>query len=147
MGYTSYEAIKDLMIFKIEYIYLKLAIMGMFTFYTMQTIIAGLNVLFFSKDVETLLPLPIWEIFTRKKRSSAEAKLPINQSITNYLSLSLLCCCKSSDNSLCVCNISTCSYILHCCNSLVELLLLVVCNAQQVVDIATTLVCSLCCKS
>ena len=61
MGYTSYEAIKDLMIFKIEYIYLKLAIMGMFTFYTMQTIIAGLNVLFFSKDVETLLPLPIKE--------------------------------------------------------------------------------------
>lgn len=59
MGYTSYETINALVTFKIEYLFIKLMLMGMFTFFIMQTIIASLNVLFFSKDIETLLPLPI----------------------------------------------------------------------------------------
>ena len=59
VGYVCYEIISALVIFKLEFMFIKLALIGMFTFYIMQTIVAGLNVLFFSKDIETLLPLPI----------------------------------------------------------------------------------------
>lgn len=59
VGYGSHEIVSALVIFKMEFYFIKLALIGMFSFYIMQTIVAGLNVLFFSKDIETLLPLPI----------------------------------------------------------------------------------------
>ena len=59
VGYGSREIVSALVIFKMEFYFIKLALIGMFSFYIMQTIVAGLNVLFFSKDIETLLPLPI----------------------------------------------------------------------------------------
>ena len=59
VGFGSREIVSALVIFKMEFYFIKLALIGMFSFYIMQTIVAGLNVLFFSKDIETLLPLPI----------------------------------------------------------------------------------------
>lgn len=59
VGYISYQSIKSLMQINQESIFLNICFVGMFGFSIIQAVIASLNVLFFSKDSEFLLPLPI----------------------------------------------------------------------------------------
>lgn len=59
VGYACSEMVNALVLFEIEYVFLKFILMAMFTFFIMQSAIASLNILFFSKDIESLLPLPI----------------------------------------------------------------------------------------
>ncbi len=59
IGYISYESIKVLMYINKEYVFINICLSAMLIFYCIQTIITSLNVLFFSKDLELLLPLPV----------------------------------------------------------------------------------------
>ena len=54
--------------------------------------------------------------------------------MTPYHKKLLLLSSQSLNNSSCICYIVTCCYLLHSCDSLIELALLVVCNAKEVVD-------------
>ena len=62
MGYLAYSAITALMQVNQPAIYLNLSFVAMFGFCIIQTIITSLNILYFSKDLEFLLPLPISSI-------------------------------------------------------------------------------------
>lgn len=59
IGYISYEAISSLSLFNKESIFLNFCFAGLLGFSIFQSIFTSLNVLFFSKDIESLLPLPI----------------------------------------------------------------------------------------
>lgn len=58
-GYISYECILTLSEINQEVLFLKLAFSGIIMFAVIQTLFTSLNLLFFSKDIENLLPLPI----------------------------------------------------------------------------------------
>lgn len=58
-GYISYECILTLSEINQEVLFLKLAFSGIIVFAVIQTLFTSLNLLFFSKDIENLLPLPI----------------------------------------------------------------------------------------
>lgn len=57
--YISYEAISALKMINQEAIFLSLSFTVMLGFTTIRTLFSSMNVLFFSKDIEYLLPLPI----------------------------------------------------------------------------------------
>lgn len=59
MGYISYYAIDSLIKFGMPEIFLNLAFSILFGFEIIQAIISSLNILYFSKDLEFLLPLPM----------------------------------------------------------------------------------------
>lgn len=59
VGYISYQAINSLILFDKQEIFLSICFTGLLCFSIFQSIFASLNVLFFSKDLETLLPFPI----------------------------------------------------------------------------------------
>lgn len=59
IGYIAYKTIISLQMFNQEKIFLNLLFLGMLGFTVFQSIFTSLNVLFFSKDIEALLPLPI----------------------------------------------------------------------------------------
>ena len=59
VGYISYEIIRSLMLIKQEAIFLNICFIVVLCFCLIQSIITSLNVLYFSKDIEILLPLPI----------------------------------------------------------------------------------------
>lgn len=59
IGYISYQAITSLIVFNKQEIFLNICFMGILGFSVFQSIFTSLNVLFFSKDLEALLPLPI----------------------------------------------------------------------------------------
>lgn len=58
-GYISYQAINSLILFNKQEIFLNICFIGLLGFTIFQSIFTSLNVLFFSKDLEALLPLPI----------------------------------------------------------------------------------------
>ena len=62
MSYISYEAISALILINQPIIFFNIAFIGMLGFCIIQTIITSLNLLYFSKDLDTLLPLPITPI-------------------------------------------------------------------------------------
>lgn len=57
--YISYECILSLSQIHQEILFLQLAFSGIIVFAVIQTLFTSLNLLFFSKDIENLLPLPI----------------------------------------------------------------------------------------
>lgn len=59
VGYISYEAINSLIQIRQEAVFLNICFIGILGFAIIQTVFNGLNILFFSKDIEYLLPLPI----------------------------------------------------------------------------------------
>lgn len=59
MSFISYYAIKSLIAINQPAVFLNVAFVMMFGFCILQTLISGLNILFFSKDLDFLLPLPI----------------------------------------------------------------------------------------
>jgi len=59
LAYISYESILTLLEIGQEILFLKLAFSGIIIFAIIQTLFTSLNLLFFSKDIENLLPLPI----------------------------------------------------------------------------------------
>lgn len=59
VGYISYQAINSLILVNREEIFLNICFIGILGFTAFQSIFTSLNVLFFSKDLEALLPLPI----------------------------------------------------------------------------------------
>lgn len=59
VGYISYQSINSLLIFGQEKIFLNLSFICATIFTIFQTIFTSMNILFFSKDIEALLPLPI----------------------------------------------------------------------------------------
>lgn len=59
MSYISYYAIKSLIIINQPAVFLNIAFVVMFGFCIIQTLISSLNILFFSKDLDFLLPLPV----------------------------------------------------------------------------------------
>lgn len=59
MSYMTYKIFLSLQMFNQEKIFLNVFFIGIFGFSVFQTIFTSLNVLFFSKDIEALLPLPI----------------------------------------------------------------------------------------
>lgn len=59
MGYLAYHAINALILVNQPAIYLNLFFVAMLGFSIIQTVITSLNVLYFSKDLDFLLPLPI----------------------------------------------------------------------------------------
>jgi ABC-2 type transport system permease protein len=59
IGYISYEAIKSLILVGKETIFLNIVFCGAIGYSVFQSIFSALNVLFFSKDLDSLLPLPI----------------------------------------------------------------------------------------
>ncbi len=58
-GYISYACIFSLLQIGQETLFLQLAFSGIIVFGIIQTLFTSLNLLFFSKDIENLLPLPI----------------------------------------------------------------------------------------
>lgn len=62
MSYISYYAIKSLMVINQPAVFLNLAFVAMFGFCIIQTVITSLNILYFSKDLDFLLPLPLTPI-------------------------------------------------------------------------------------
>ena len=62
MGYLAYSAIGALIQVNQPAVYLNLSFVAMFGFSIIQTVITSLNILYFSKDLEFLLPLPISSI-------------------------------------------------------------------------------------
>lgn len=58
-AYISYESILSLSQIHQEVLFLQLAFSGVVVFAVFQTLFTSLNLLFFSKDIENLLPLPI----------------------------------------------------------------------------------------
>lgn len=59
MAYLSKEIVTALAEFNVEFLFLRLSLIAAFALFVMQTLIAALNILFFSKDIEALLPLPL----------------------------------------------------------------------------------------
>ena len=59
VGYISYEAIRSLMEINQEAIFFNICFVGMIGMTIIQTVFNSLNILFFSKDIEYLIPLPI----------------------------------------------------------------------------------------
>ena len=59
IGYISYYAIESLVKFGMPEIFFNFAFSILFGFGIIQTVISGLNILYFSKDLEFLLPLPL----------------------------------------------------------------------------------------
>lgn len=59
VGFISYQAINSLMEINQEAVIISILLLGISGFILFQTIFTSLNVLFFSKDIEYLLPLPI----------------------------------------------------------------------------------------
>ncbi len=57
--YISYQSINSLIQIKQEAVYLNICFVGILGLGVIQTIFSSLNVLFFSKDIEYLIPLPI----------------------------------------------------------------------------------------
>ncbi len=57
--YVAYMSISQLMLFKQEILFVRLCFSGIIAFGIIQTLFTSLNLLFFSKDIENLLPLPI----------------------------------------------------------------------------------------
>lgn len=58
-GYFSYEIIRVLRDIRQEEVFLSLSLLMIIGFIMFRTLFTGLNVLYFSKDVEYLLPMPI----------------------------------------------------------------------------------------
>ena len=58
-SYVSYMAISQLMPFNQEMLFVCLCFAGVIGFGIIHTLFTSLNLLFFSKDIENLLPLPI----------------------------------------------------------------------------------------
>lgn len=59
ISYLAYQAISSLIILNEQEIFLNICFIGIFGFSIFQAIFTSLNVLFFSKDIEALLPLPL----------------------------------------------------------------------------------------
>ncbi|MBR3613655.1 MAG: hypothetical protein IKL55_00550 [Clostridia bacterium] len=59
MTYISYETISGLILINNPSVFLNISFVGMLGFSVIQTMITSLNLLYFSKDLENLLPLPI----------------------------------------------------------------------------------------
>lgn len=59
VGYMSYECISSLILINQEKIFLELCFSAVIWLGIIQAIFTSLNILFFSKDIESLLPLPI----------------------------------------------------------------------------------------
>ncbi len=59
VGYISYEAISSLMEINQEAVFFNICFVGMIGMTIIQTVFNSLNILFFSKDIEYLMPLPI----------------------------------------------------------------------------------------
>lgn len=57
--YICYQTINSLLLFNRPEIFLNICFIGIFGFSIFQSIFTALNILFFSKDLGTLLPLPI----------------------------------------------------------------------------------------
>lgn len=62
MAYISYSAIKSLMLINQPAVFLNLVFVMLLGIGTMQIVITSLNILYFSKDLDFLLPLPITSI-------------------------------------------------------------------------------------
>lgn len=62
MGYLSYQVIKTLIEINQAGIFINFILLGIAVFMLIQAIFTSLNVLFFSKDIEYILPLPISNI-------------------------------------------------------------------------------------
>lgn len=58
-GYISYQAISSLILINKQEIFLNICFIGLLGYTIFQAVFTCLNVLFFSKDLEALLPLPI----------------------------------------------------------------------------------------
>lgn len=58
-AYVAYMSISQLMMFNQEMLFIRLVFSGIIVFGIIQTLFTSLNLLFFSKDIENLLPLPI----------------------------------------------------------------------------------------
>ncbi len=58
-GYISYQAINSLILINKQEVFLNICFVGLLGYTIFQAIFTSLNVLFFSKDLESLLPLPI----------------------------------------------------------------------------------------
>lgn len=58
-GYISYQAINSLILINKQEIFLNICFVGLLGYTIFQAVFTSLNVLFFSKDLEALLPLPI----------------------------------------------------------------------------------------
>lgn len=58
-SYVSYMAISQLMLFNQEILFVNLCFSGIIVFGVIHTLFTSLNLLYFSKDIENLLPLPI----------------------------------------------------------------------------------------
>ena len=62
MAYLGYSAINALILVNQPAVYLNLSFVAMLGFSIIQTVITSLNILYFSKDLDFLLPLPISSI-------------------------------------------------------------------------------------
>lgn len=83
MTYISYETISGLILINNPSVFLNISFVGMLGFSVIQTMITSLNLLYFSKDLENLLPLPI----TPMKIVIAKINCLI---ISQYVTLSLI---------------------------------------------------------
>lgn len=59
VGFISYEAINSLKLINQEAVFVNLGFTAVLSFILMQTLFTSINLLFFSKDIEYLLPLPL----------------------------------------------------------------------------------------
>ena len=59
MSFISYYAIESLIAINQPAVFLNIAFVAMLGFCIIQSVISSLNILFFSKDLDFLLPLPI----------------------------------------------------------------------------------------
>lgn len=59
VSYISYETISSLILIKQEAVFLNICFIAVLFFCIIQSVITSLNILYFSKDLEILLPLPI----------------------------------------------------------------------------------------
>lgn len=62
VSYVAYLSISQLILFKQEILFVQVCFCGIIVFAIIQTLFTSLNLLFFSKDIENLLPLPISQI-------------------------------------------------------------------------------------
>lgn len=59
MGFFSYQIIQNLIMIKQEQVFLGIILMGVAMFVMLQTIFSGISLLYYTKDNEYILPLPI----------------------------------------------------------------------------------------
>lgn len=59
MGFFSYQIIQNLIMIKQEQVFLGIILMGVAMFVMLQTIFSGISLLYYTKDNEHILPLPI----------------------------------------------------------------------------------------